>query len=241
MLFIAEACVFANLGAILGYLAGQLLSRILFTLSSHGNAGVLELNYSSLSAVGVTVIVMVVVLLSTLFPSRKASQLASPGIERKWKMPEPEGDHIRASLPFTVTGRDALGVVAFLNEFFQEYVGYAGGEFLADDVRLEAVDTATGPGIAVRLRQWLAPYDLGVSQDFELACVPTGESDIYAIRLTLHRLAGDTNSWKKTNALFIGSLRKQFLIWRTVPASQKATYADRGQAITERAAAPAPP
>ena len=120
-------------------------------------------------------------------------------------------------------------------------MGYAGGEFLADDVRLEAVDTATGPGIAVRLRQWLAPYDLGVSQDFELACVPTGESDIYAIRLTLHRLAGDTNSWKKTNALFIGSLRKQFLIWRTVPASQKATYADRGQAITERAAAPAPP
>lgn len=231
MLFIAEACVFANLGAILGYLAGQLLARILFIFSEKGTAGALELNYSSLSAVGVTVIVMLVVLLSTLFPSRKASQLASPGIERKWKMPEPQGDTLRAVLPFTVTGRDAMGVVAFLNEFFQEYVGYAGGEFLADQVRLEAVSTESGPGIAVRLRMWLAPYDLGVSQDFELACVPTGESDIYSVRLTLQRLAGDTNSWKKTNALFIGSLRKQFLIWRTVPVSQKAAYAERGQSI----------
>jgi hypothetical protein len=234
MLFIAEACVFANLGAILGYLLGQLLARVLFALNPQGSTGALELNYSSLSAVGVTLIVMLVVLLSTLFPSRKASQLASPGIERKWKMPEPDGDAIHATLPFTVTGRDALGVVAFLNEFFQEYVGYAGGEFLADDVRLEAVDTPDGPGIAVRLRMWLAPYDLGVSQDFELACVPTGESDIHSIRLTLRRLAGDTTSWKKTNALFIGSMRKQFLIWRTVPVTQKTVYADRGQAIIRR-------
>jgi cell division protein FtsX len=233
MLFIAEACVFANLGAILGYLLGQLLSRVLFTLSTHGTAGALELNYSSLSAVGVTVIVMVVVLLSTLFPSRKASQLASPGIERKWRMPAPEGDYLRTSLPFTVTGRDAMGVVAFLNEFFGEYVGYAGGEFLAEDVRLQATTTPGGPGIAVRLRMWLAPYDLGVSQDFELACVPTGESEIFSIELTLHRLAGDTTSWKKTNALFLSSLRKQFLIWRTVPAPEKAAYAARGQAIMQ--------
>ncbi len=232
MLFIAEACVFANLGAILGYLGGQLLARVLF--ATHAT-GPLELNYSSMAAVGVTVIVMLVVLLSTLFPSKKASELASPGIERKWRMPDPEGDYIRASLPFTVTGRDATGVAAFLTEFFGEYVGYAGGEFLADDVRLEGTQTPQGTGIAVRLRMWLAPYDLGVSQDFELACVPTGESDIYEIRLTLHRLAGDTNSWKKTNSLFISSLRKQFLIWRTVPVGEKVGYADRGQKIIQEA------
>ena len=148
-------------------------------------------------------------------------------------MPDPEGDQIRASLPFTVTGRDAMGVAAFLTEFFGEYVGYAGGEFLADDVRLEGVRTAQGPGIAVRLRMWLAPYDLGVSQDFELACVPSGEAGIFAIQLALHRLAGDINSWKKTNSLFLSSLRKQFLIWRTVAASEKAEYARRGQAIME--------
>ncbi|MGQ9731338.1 MAG: FtsX-like permease family protein [Candidatus Zipacnadales bacterium] len=235
MLFIAEACVFANMGAILGYLIGQLLARMLFALNPEGRASALELNYSSLSAIGVTVIVMAVVLLSTIFPSKKASQLASPGIERKWKMPEPEGDYLRTSLPFTVTGRDALGVVAFLTEFFSEYVGYAGGEFLAEDVRLEPVTSKYGQGIAVRLRMWLAPYDLGVSQDFQLACLPTGESDIHSVELTLHRLAGDTNSWKKTNALFLSSLRKQFLIWRTVPVSQKGMYAERGQAIRDQA------
>ncbi|MBM3499977.1 MAG: M28 family peptidase, partial [Armatimonadetes bacterium] len=49
MLFVAEACVFANLGAILGYLGGQLLARVLFALSEKGSTGALELNYSSLS------------------------------------------------------------------------------------------------------------------------------------------------------------------------------------------------
>ncbi len=240
MLFIAEACVFANLGAILGYLLGQAVSRVLWLFSSHGDAGALELNYSSLSAVGVTLIVMVVVLLSTLFPSKKASELASPGIERKWKMPDPEGDTLRTSLPFTVTGQDAHGVAAFLTEFFSEYVGYAGGESLADDVRLEARKVESGMGIGVHLRMWLAPYDLGVSQDFELMCVPTGEADVHSIELTLLRLAGDTNSWKKTNSLFLSSLRKQFLIWRTVPQGEKTMYARRGEDAIAEAEGKAP-
>ena len=236
MLFIAEACVFANLGAIVGYLLGQGLAKVAFAT---GHTGGLVLNYSSLSTVGATVVVVAVVLLSTYFPSRTASRIATPGLERKWRLPDPEGDCMRAVLPFTVTGRDALGVTAFLKEFFDEYVGYAGGEFLADDVRLEGTDTPRGRALAVRLRMWLAPYDLGVCQDFELACVPAEEADIYAIRLTLERVAGDVGSWRKTNALFVRALRKQFLIWRTVPATQKAAYAARGEAALQATPAPA--
>ena len=227
MLFIAEASVFANLGAIMGYLIGQVVSKIL--LACHATGG-LELNYSSLSAVAVTCIVVAVVLLSTIFPSRKASQLASPGIERRWTLPAPDGDLMTIRLPFTVTGRDAWGVSAFLKEFFDEYVGYAGGEFLAEDVRVEPGGDERH-GVFVRLRMWLAPYDLGVSQDFELACQPTEDGDIYEIMIRLHRLAGDVNSWRKTNTLFLASIRKQFLIWRTVPQTEKVAYGDRAHAI----------
>lgn len=230
-LFLAEASVFANLGAIVGYLLGQVLAKVIHVFDL--NLGI-ELNYSSMSAVGVTILVVIVVLLSTIYPSKRASEIASPGIARKWELPEPQGDLLVVRLPFTVTGRDALGVAAFLQEYFSEYVGYAGGEFLAENVRLEGLGESVEEGIAVRLRMWLAPYDLGVSQDFELVCVPTEDEGIYAIDIRLNRLAGDITSWKKTNALFLSSIRKQFLIWRTVPQGEKAAYADRGeQAITE--------
>ena len=230
MLFLAEAAVFANLGAIIGYLIGQTLARILYIT---GNTGGLELNYSSLSAVGVTIVIVIVVLLSTLYPSRRAADIASPGIERRWALPEPRGDLMDILLPFTVTGRDAFGVSAFLKEFFDEYVGYAGGEFLAEDVRLEPVEypDKDEDGMAVRLRMWLAPYDLGVSQDFSLECRPTGDREIYEIHIQLTRLAGDITSWKKTNSLFASGIRKQFLIWRTVPQGEKVAYADRAEKI----------
>jgi len=228
MLFLAEASVFANLGAILGYLLGQVITKVLYaTGSMHG----IELNYSSMSAVSVTIVVIAVVLLSTLYPSKKAGEIASPGIERKWSLPDPEGDLMTIVLPFTVTGRDAFGVAAFLKEFFDEYVGYAGGEFLAEDVRLLSTEHEHGHGLTVALRMWLAPYDLGVSQDFRLTCEPTEDGEIYAIVLRLDRLAGDITSWKKTNTLFLAGIRKQFLIWRTVSHAEKADYADRAERI----------
>lgn len=229
-LFLAEAAVFANLGAIVGYLIGQALARVLHMT---GSTGGLELNYSSMSAVGVTIVIVIVVLLSTLYPSRRAADIASPGIERRWSLPDPQGDLMDIVLPFTVTGRDAAGVSAFLKEFFDEYVGYAGGEFLAEDVRLEPIDypEREEDGMAVKLRMWLAPYDLGVSQDFVLECRPTGDREIYEVHIQLARLAGDMTSWKKTNALFMSGIRKQFLIWRTVPQSEKVAYSDRAEKI----------
>jgi len=225
-LFLAEASVFANMGAIVGYLLGQVLAKIIHYTGV--SAGV-ELNYSSMSAVGVTVVVVAVVLLSTVYPSRKAAEIASPGIARKWELPEPDGDELVVRLPFTVTGRDAYGVAEFLQEYFSEYVGYAGGEFLAENVRLHALGDKPSDGVATSMRMWLAPYDLGVSQDFRMACTPTEDEDIFAIEIHLTRLAGDISSWKKTNSLFLSAIRKQFLIWRTVPQAEKATYADRAE------------
>ena len=232
MLFLAEAAVFANMGAIVGYLMGQTLAKV---LSSTGHLAGLELNYSSTSAVAVTALVVAVVLASTLWPSKQASRIASPGMERRWTLPLPEGDAMNIRLPFTVTGRDAWGVAEFMREFFEEYVGFAGGEFLADDVRVEPLTTELGAGVAVRLRMWLAPYDLGVSQEFELVCRPTQDAEIYEMVLRLERLAGDVTSWRKTNMLFMTAIRKQFLIWRTVPAGEKVTYADRAEKLVKEA------
>ncbi len=223
-LFLAESCVYANLGAILGYLLGQGVAKVLFLTNS---LGAVETNYSSLSAVFATAVVLATVLLSTIWPARKAAQIAVPDIERRWRLPTPEGDVMTIKMPFTVTGRDAPACNAFLEEFFQAYVGYAGGDFYAEDVAIGGVESEHGEGFRLTLKVWLAPYDLGVSQLVDLRTMPTGEYRIYELELRLHRQAGDTSSWQKTNWLFVNIIRKQFLIWRTVPVEQKEAYARR--------------
>ncbi|MCD6351411.1 MAG: M28 family peptidase, partial [Armatimonadetes bacterium] len=69
-LFVAEAMVYAVVGAVAGYLFGQMMSKLLVTL--HAMEG-LNLNYSSVSTVWSTLVIMITVLLSVIYPARKAS------------------------------------------------------------------------------------------------------------------------------------------------------------------------
>lgn len=225
-LFLAESCVYANIGAVLGYLIGQVLGTL---LSKSGWMPGLELNYSSMSAVGVTLVVVGTVILSTLYPARKAAQMAVPDVERKWKLPEPEGDEMRIRLPFMLTGGDSKACSAFLVEFFEAYVDYTGGEFYTDAVHFEALDSEYGEAYSVKLRMWLAPYDLGVSQLLDLRTTPTEEGEVYEVVIHLHREAGDISSWKKTNWLFLNVIRKQFLIWRTLSPGSRRAYERRAE------------
>lgn len=226
MLFLAEASVFGNIGVILGYLLGQVVAKV---LTHYGWLAGLSLNYSSLSAVGVALIVLLTVLLSTLYPARKAAQMAVPDVERKWRLPQPEGDEMRLRLPFMLTGGDSLACNMFLKEFFDAYVDYTGGEFYTDAVELTPLETEHGRGYLLRMRLWLAPYDLGVSQVLEMRTTPTEEGHVYQVDIVLHRLSGDLTSWRKTNWLFINLLRKQFLIWRTISLPRKREYERQGR------------
>ena len=83
-LFIAEALVFAIVGAVLGYLVGQTTTLL---LAHYALLGGMFLNYSSLSAIFSTLVVMVVVVLSTLYPARKAAAMAVPDVTRRWEFP----------------------------------------------------------------------------------------------------------------------------------------------------------
>ena len=126
-LFLAEACVYAIVGAVLGYLMGQVIAT---TLVHFGWLAGLTLNYSSMSTVVATVIVMIVVLLSTLYPAIKASRMAVPDIERKWKLPEPEGDVWHFNLPFTVLAEEALGLNVFMRDYFDAHADESAKRFL---------------------------------------------------------------------------------------------------------------
>lgn len=227
-LFLAEAGVFATLGAVFGYLIGQVLVLVLYNYNLLGG---LELNYSSLSAISATLIVMATVFLSTLYPAKKAGDMAVPDVTRKWEFPEPEGDRWVFDFPFTVGGAEVLGMYTYLTRVFESYGEGSVGDFVADHVKFWSEDRAGEPQYNIDLTAWLAPYDLGISQDVELKAIPTGEHNIYKIEVVITRLSGDVASWKRINRGFLNVLRKRFLVWRTIPGDVKYTYAQDGRRI----------
>lgn len=222
MLFMAESVVYAILGAMAGYMLGQGMALIIVKLDIfHG----LNLNFSSLSAVMSTALVMAVVLLSTVYPAKKAGEVATPAIERTWRTPEPVGDRWEVPLPFMVTGDQAVGLNGFLGEWFKAYEEYSIGDFVTQNVETSEFLTPAGAtAYKIKTTAWLAPFDLGVSQVVELNTTPTDMEDVFELRMVIHRLSGDISNWKRVNRRFLNTLRKQFLIWRTLKADERERY-----------------
>jgi hypothetical protein len=220
-LFMAESFVYAILGAIFGYLIGQGLAKI---ITVTGILSGLYLNYSSVSAVASTAVVIGVVLLSTVYPARKASEVATPAIERRWQVPDPVGDEWDIRLPFAVTGKQATALTHFMVEWFQAYEEYSVGDFVTQNVTSHDEDSTYGTMFVIELMAWVAPFDLGVSQKVQLRTTPTDMEDVYEIWLHLVRVSGDVSSWRRVNRRFLNTLRKQFLIWRTLRAEDRDRY-----------------
>ena len=227
-LFLAEACVYAIVGAVFGYLFGQAVATILVKFNLLAG---LTLNYSSMSTVMATIIVMLVVIGSTLYPAIKAGKMAVPDIERKWKLPEPDGDFWQFSLPFTVLSEESLGLNIFMRDYFEAHSDESASDFYTDQITFNLTAEDEDDTFSIGMMVWLAPYDLGVSQKVELVTVPIGgeEEDLYRIGLNVTRESGEIASWKRVNRRFLNLVRKQLLIWRTFSHEVRGEFHDRGR------------
>jgi len=232
MLFFAEALVYAVIGAIAGYIVGQTIVKIMIAT---GKLGHLYLNFSSMSAVLATFAVVAVTLLSTIYPARKASEVATPALERSWSLPEPEGDEWHITLPFSVTGEQSRGLAGFLKEWLEAYEEYSVGDFVTADVKAHTFTKYDTKGYQIDFMCWLAPFDLGVSQRVSLIIEPTTIKDVYDIKMVIRRESGDVANWKRVNRRFLNTIRKQFLIWRTISVAERERYVRLSEELVELA------
>ena len=214
-LFFAEASMYAVIGGMGGYLLGQVVARLLNWLSTFLDFTVPSMNYSSTNAIVTVLIVMCTVLISTIYPAMKASRSANPGIQRSWKIPKPVDNLYDLVFPFTVSAYDIIGVVSFLKEHFDNYTDTSLGVF-----------ATTGSGVfrqqdndmlAFEAKVALAPFDLGVNQAFAMLSKPSDIEGINEVRILIHRTSGAQGDWERANRVFINDLRKQLLIWRSLP------------------------
>ncbi|KPK83456.1 MAG: hypothetical protein AMJ81_08230, partial [Phycisphaerae bacterium SM23_33] len=221
-LFFAEASVYAVIGGMGGYLLGQVVARLLTWLSGIWDFAVPTMNYSSTNAIVTILIVMSTVLISTIYPAVKASRSANPGIQRHWKIPTPKGNLYDLVFPFTVSAYDITGVVSFLKEHFDNYSDTSLGVFATTESHIFCEKPTEMLGIAATVA--LAPFDLGVNQNFALLSQPSEIEGIDEVRILIYRLSGANGDWRRSNRVFINDLRKQLLIWRALPPEVMEKY-----------------
>jgi len=188
-----------------------------------------EMNFSSLASVMTSFVVMAMVMVSTIYPAIKAGRSANPGVARKWKMPAPVDGRIDFVFPFTVSADDMGGILAFIGEHFENHGDSSIGNFAASGIALFKADDKGNLGLRARIS--LAPFDLGVMQQFAMSARPSEIEGIDEIVVQLHKASGTEGAWLRGNRVFVDDLREQFLLWRSLPIETVMHYREKSERV----------
>ena len=232
-MFMAEACVYAVVGAVLGYILSQGTGRLLTVLNFTGG---LNMDYSSIETIYASLAIMGSVLLSTIIPARDAARLAAPSEIKSWVVPEADGDVMTFNLPFTFTAHDRVAVISYFQRWLDANGAGSSGPFYCSPPVIQLAGEADlVPAVVSTV--WLKPYDLGVSQRMEISLPTDPETGEYIARITLTRLSGHIAGWNRTLRPFLGVLRKQFLNWRaTTDTERREMFTEASRLLNDFAA-----
>jgi cell division protein FtsX len=238
-LFIAEAMAFAVLSVVFGYLLAQITAKLFAETSLWSG---ITVNYSSMSGVAAMILVIAVVLISVIYPSRVAGEIAMPDVNRSWTLPPAIGNELEITLPFLMTYKEHRSIAGFLYEYFEGHRDITHGMFSTADIEFGFV-CESPPGMSkipydcpegeceydqclqIKSRVWLAPFDFGIMQQVGLQFRPAAdEPGFLEITIKLNRESGEANAWHRINKTFLHVIRKQLLIWRSFDDPTKVSY-----------------
>jgi len=225
MMFLMEPIAYAAPSTFLGYFFGILATSFMIKLGIYPSD--LYPNFSSYIMLVVSVLTIGSIISSALYPALKIARLSVPLKEWKWKMTKPEGDVWSMSFPFVAPNEtEVFSIFEFLKEYFAKYTLTYGTTISAEKVSYESHKTPEGEEVKqLTTIVRLAPYELGVVQ--EAIIEATARDDIYNFNLVIKRKSGPRDTWITSNRAFIDVIRKQLLIWREVPLSERIRYLRR--------------
>ncbi len=226
LFFLAESFVYGIIGAVGGYLIGQLLSLL---LNHYGWVKDINLNFSSLSVAYVIVFTISIVLLSTLYPAIVATKAAVPSGKRTWSMPSHDGRTMKVVFPFIYRPDLVVGVLFYLDDYLSRFSEASTGDLIAQRNTLcRGQDAAGRPAYRLGYHIALAPFDLGVTQQVDFEAVYNPAVEAYGLTMTITRVSGQDSNWVTTNQPFLERLRKFLLHWRNMSQAEHTLNARKG-------------
>ncbi|MHA2364210.1 MAG: M28 family peptidase [Candidatus Hodarchaeales archaeon] len=224
-LFLIESVVSVTIGSTLGYLGGIAFIRF---ISAVGLIPVtLPINYSSGAVLAALTITSVGILLSIIYPLKISGQMSVPSLKRNWELttfPEesPEDGRMKwhIELPFiTSSEKEAQGVIEFLREYFLIYESESvGGPFFVHNIAIKNIE---GQKKLLTTTLNLAPFDMGIKQIMNFYINFDKKKQQWVFEIKLIRLEGVLMAWEALVRIFIKNIRKQLLIWKSLPNNEK--------------------
>ena len=222
LFFLAEAFVYAVIGAVGGYLIGQVFA---IGLTKFNLIEGLNLNFSSLSVAYVIVFVVAIVVLSTLYPAKVATRTAIPSGKRKWSMPEHDQENMEVLFPFIYHPSIVIGVMAYIQKYFAQFTEGSIGNVIAGlESRSTGKDAQSRAVYSITYSLALAPFDLGVTQQVRFLAAYDETVDSYNVKMNIRRVSGQDSNWVTVNKPFLEKLRKYLMHWRNLDQAQHAMY-----------------
>ena len=221
LMFIVEFAVYGFIGATLGYFLGWGVSKVLRALRVLPPTFIF--NYASISISLVMVLVLLSTLAASTYPSYIAAKIITPSLERRWRVPRaPRGTVWDIPLPFRVPSeREAQALLLYLEEY---YLG-AGYEKRFHKVSIEPKVDVVNKRLRMAVR--LYPFDTGTEQEVNLYFVKERLGG-WRAAVSLRLLRGHGGVWTGPSQYnFLDDLRKQMLLWGTLPSDERERYLRR--------------
>lgn len=227
LFFLAESFVYGVIGAVGGYLIGQVFSIM---VDRFGWITGINFNYSSLSVAYVIIFTIAIVLLSTLYPALVATKVAVPSGKRRWSMPTPDGHEMALTFPFIYHSNLAIGIMGYIHEYFSKFTEVSIGDLVANiEAKKHSKDAEGRDQYTLEYHTALVPYDLGVTQRIVFSLTYDDVVQNYRLYLRIIRISGQDTNWVTTNRPFLERLRKYLMQWRNLDITQQGLFVQQAK------------
>lgn len=118
-------------------------------------------------------------------------------------------------MPLRVTKEEALLLLAYLKEY------YSGAGSEKTSFRVMSVSMKPEE-MTIVMEIFLTPAEAGITQEVE--CTFHKSDGRYILHVVVTRKSGDLNLWQDRSYSFLDDLRKQLLLWRSLPQEEREKY-----------------
>ena len=222
--FLIESISYALPAIFSGYLAGIAITNLMVTLKVYPRE--LYPNFSSYTALIVLLIGFAVTALSSVYPSLLAARLAVPSHIRRWykAISRPKGDVWEITIPIIAnTKEEVLGVFHFIREYLS-FSMERESLFTAEKMSIEEIQKDEREIFRFIADCRMAPYDMGIKSDIIVEAEKINKESPFLFKLVIRRTSGYAATWKASCPYVADDLRRQILIWRTIPDEERRKY-----------------
>jgi|GEM_PF-820733 len=228
-LFLAEFLIIGVISGFIGYLLGVFAPHFVPGLSA--NTSSVWVTYS----VGASILIM---LAAAAYPIQIASKSVTPSLERKWRIETVgtrRGDTFIINIPVLISPLEIDGLIYYLVEYLNLFkLETEAKDFAVDEVFVteEVSEEERVKKIDAKVR--VKPFDYGVTMDSIVNLVVPAESQTVRISLILTRLSGVEHVWLRGVRKFADAVRKQLLMWRSLPLDERRKYIRKSKEFLQK-------